>query len=154
MGDSHLRHFVKFRRGSINPFYILPAKAVLMDSQQPTMIAPDREFVNFLFKRLRFGSVEASIATVFSLMTKVAPDSDEGRSDSAATIVPTAELLGTAARSIRRQIFFRSLTTIKRKIFSCSPTICFNSETTVVCGCGRVRACVQGNSHLSNKEER
>jgi hypothetical protein len=62
------------------------------------------------------GLAEANATAVFSLMTKAALDSDRGRSDRAgfATTVLTAEPVGTAARSI------------KRKIFSLSPTIFFN----------------------------
>ena len=56
---------------------------------------------------------------------EAALDSDRGRSDRAgfATVVLTVEPLGTAARSI------------KRKIFSLSPTNCSIRELTVVCDC-------------------
>ena len=65
-----------------------------------------------------------------------------GRSDRAAfaTVVLTTEPLGTAARSI------------KRKIFSLSPTIFSNRELTVVCGCaGFVR--MGAKSQLTSKDE-
>jgi hypothetical protein len=85
------------------------------------MIAPytDREFVNFFYGGLRFGLAEANATAAFGLMTKAAPDRDRDWSDRAgfATIVLTAEPVGIAARSI------------KRKIFSLSPTIFFNSGT-------------------------
>jgi len=71
----------------------------------------DREFVNFFHGDLRFGSAEANAKAVFSLMTEAALDSDRGRSDRAAfaTIVQTAEALGTAARSIKRNSFTNNI---------------------------------------------
>jgi hypothetical protein len=62
------------------------------------------------------GLAEANATAAFSVITAAALDSDRGRSDRAgfATTALTAEPVGTAARSI------------KRKIFSLSPTIFFN----------------------------
>ena len=102
----------------------------------------DREFVNFFYGSLRFGSAEANAKAVFSLMSEAALDSDSDRSDRAAfaTIVQMAEPLGTAARSIRH------------KSFSLSPTMFFIRELTDVCGCegfARMRA----ESQLASKDE-